>query len=458
MTTRAERRPNHRLASLVEEAGFSHAGLARRVDQLGAEQGLDLRYDKTSVARWLRGQHPRGIVPMLLAEVFTQRLSRKLTAEDLGMAGCRPDYAGLEYAAGPGEAVEIVSGMWQADSARRPALAEASFTPGALVVPSRDWLIGAGDEDPQRAEGVRVGPGDVVAVRAVGEAFRRLDNSFGGGHARQALVRYLDTEVTTMLRGSYNAAVGRDLFAAAAVLTRLVGWMAYDTGVHGMAQRYFVQALRLAQASGDRSLGAYVLTTMSRQAIYLGHGREAVQLARVAQQGALAGATPRVRVLLYAVEARGHGLLGDVRACLAALSRAEQALAQASPEIEEPDWAAYLDEAQLADEYAHCFRDLEDHRKAREFAERSLRLRGTEYTRSRLFCSTVLATALLGLGELDHACGIEAEATESAEGLRSARAMDYVREFSHRLSPYRDSPAVRDFAERTDPFLCAAAS
>lgn len=456
MTTRAERRPNHRLATLVEEAGFSHAGLARRVDQLGAEQGLDLRYDKTSVARWLRGQHPRGIVPILLAEVFTQRLSRKLSAEDLGMAGCRPDYAGLEYAAGPAEAIEIVSGMWQADSAHRPALVEAAFTPGALVVPSRDWLIGDADEDPHRSDGARVGTGDVAAVRAVGEAFRRLDNSFGGGHARQALVRYLDTEVASMLRGTYSGVVGRELFSAAAVLTRLVGWMAYDVGVHGMAQRYFVQALRLAQASGDRALGAYVLATMSRQAVYLGHGREAVQLARVAQQGALALATPRVRVILHAVEARGHGLLGDGRACMAALVRAEQALSQAGPAAEEPEWARYVDEAQLADEHAHCFRDLEDHRRAREFAERSLMLRDTQYARSLLFCRTVLATALLGLGELDRACALEAEATEEAGGLRSARAVDYVREFSLRLTPYRDSPAVKDFMVRTDEFLHSA--
>ncbi|MDI2132354.1 regulator [Yinghuangia seranimata] len=456
MTTRAERRPNHRLASLVEEAGFSHAGLARRVDQLGADQGLDLRYDKTSVARWLRGQHPRGIVPILLAEVFTQRLSRKLSAEDLGMAGCRPDYAGLEYANGPAEAVEIVSGMWQADSAHRPALVEAAFTPGALVVPSRDWLIGAGDEEPQRADGGRVGSGDVAAVRAVGDAFRRLDNSFGGGHARQALVRYLDAEVATMLRGTYGTGVGRELFSAAAVLTRLVGWMAYDVGVHGMAQRYFVQALRLAQASGDRALGAYVLATMSRQAVYLGHGREAVQLARVAQQGALTVATPRVRVLLHAVEARGHGLLGDGRACMAALVRAEQALGRSGDPTDDPDWARYVDEAQLADEFAHCYRDLEDHRRSREYAERSLKLREAEYARSRLFCQTVLATALLGMGELDHACAVEAEATEAAGGLRSARAVDYVREFSLRLTPFKDTAAVRDFTERTGEFLRTA--
>ena len=54
------RTPNRQLAALIAEAGFSHAGLARRVDQLGLEHGLDLRYDKTSVTRWLRGQRPRG--------------------------------------------------------------------------------------------------------------------------------------------------------------------------------------------------------------------------------------------------------------------------------------------------------------------------------------------------------------------------------------------------------------
>jgi hypothetical protein len=55
-----QRSQNQRLSALIEEAGFSHAGLARRVDQLGIEHGLDLRYDKTSVTRWLRGQQPRG--------------------------------------------------------------------------------------------------------------------------------------------------------------------------------------------------------------------------------------------------------------------------------------------------------------------------------------------------------------------------------------------------------------
>ncbi|MFF1797308.1 hypothetical protein ACFVXQ_24340, partial [Kitasatospora sp. NPDC058263] len=137
---------NGQLAALIEEAGFSHAGLARRVDQLGLEHGLDLRYDKTSVTRWLRGQQPRGATPALIAEVFTRRLGRRLTAQDLGLDACAPVYAGLEFAETPQEAVDIVASMWRKDNGPQSELRRIAFTPAGLVVPSRDWLIGRTDE------------------------------------------------------------------------------------------------------------------------------------------------------------------------------------------------------------------------------------------------------------------------------------------------------------------------
>ncbi|MCX5396591.1 regulator [Streptomyces sp. NBC_00102] len=542
--------PNRRLAALIAEAGFSHAGLARRVDQLGLEHGLDLRYDKTSVTRWLRGQQPRGTTPALIAEVFTRRLGRRLTAQDLGLDACAPVYAGLEFAATPAEAVDIVSGLWRKDSGNQADLRKIAFTPAGLVVPSRDWLIGQADEsvsrgdlpapaaggagtqgpgresarpgavpgpshDPrsgirtaagppgpagpaapgpgatgagpwtggrrpapahgaggapggstgtgpagtprpavprqrqtERGPGQRVGNGDVAALRSVGELFRSLDHAYGGGHARQALIRYLEHETEPMLRGSYTETTGRRLFAAAADLTRLAGWTSYDIAAHGLAQRYFVQALRLAQAAGDRAYGAYVLITMSRQAVYLGHGREAVQLARVAQQGVGSAAPSAVQALLHAVEARGHGVLGDARACAVSLARAERALEAACTGDEAPHWARHFDEAQLADELAHCHRDLQQYRAAALHAERSLQLRAPAYARSRLFCRVVLASARLGLGELDQACLLGAEAAQQARDMRSVRATEYVREFERKLEPYRDAAAVRGYREQ----------
>lgn len=476
MTERPPQRiPNRQLAALITEAGFSNAGLARRVDQLGLEHGLDLRYDKTSVTRWLRGQQPRGTTPALIAEVFTRRLGRRLSAQDLGLDACAPVYAGLEFAATPEEAVDIVSGLWRKDSGSHAELRKIAFTPAGLVVPSRDWLIGRADERVGRADmvhpgtvripvqgrpsvprqrgtdrgpGQKVSGGDISALRSVGELFRTLDHAYGGGHARQALVRYLEHEAEPMLRGTYGEVTGRRLFAAVADLTRLAGWTSYDIAAHGLAQRYFVQALRLAQAAGDRAYGSYVLVTMSRQAVYLGHGREAVQLTRVAQQGVGAAAPPVVQALLHAVEARGHGVLGEMRACTAALVRAERALETARPGDDAPYWARSFDEAQLADELGHCHRDLQQYRSAAQHAERSLQLRAPAFARSRLFCRVVLATARLGLGELDQACALGAEAALQASEMRSARAVEYVREFERRLEPYRDAAAVRNYRDR----------
>ncbi|WP_327298056.1 MULTISPECIES: regulator [unclassified Streptomyces] len=488
MTERTpQRTSNRQLAALIGEAGFSNAGLARRVDQLGLEHGLDLRYDKTSVTRWLRGQQPRGTTPALIAEVFTRRLGRRLSAQDLGLDACAPVYAGLEFAGTPEEAVDIVSGLWRKDSGSHAELRKIAFTPAGLVVPSRDWLIGRPDDwgapgsaggvrpgqngraepprsaaripsqprptvprqrQTERTTGQRVGPGDIAALRSVGELFRTLDHAYGGGHARQALVRYLEHEAEPMLRGTYGEATGRRLFAAAADLTRLAGWTSYDIAAHGLAQRYFVQALRLSQAAGDRAYGSYVLVTMSRQAVYLGHGREAVQLARVAQQGIGSSAPPVVQALLHAAEARGHGALAEVRACTASLARAERAMEAARPGDEVPYWARFFDEAQLADEFGHCHRDLQQYRPAAQYAERSLQLRAPSFARSRLFCRVVLATARLGLGELDQACALGAESAQQAGEMRSVRAVEYVREFERRLEPYRDAAAVRGYRDR----------
>ncbi|MFI1535674.1 regulator [Streptomyces anandii] len=534
MTERpAQRTPNRQLAALIAEAGFSNAGLARRVDQLGLEHGLDLRYDKTSVTRWLRGQQPRGTTPALIAEVFTRRLGRRLTAQDLGLDACAPVYAGLEFAATPEEAVDIVSGLWRKDSGSHAELRKIAFTPAGLVVPSRDWLIGRADDrvahgetvagrvpvqgrpgeaptgasgasgmpggpgsgmpggtggtggtgapggtgvtgaggvfgvpgvpgilgvprqrgqaergGAEREPGQRVTAGDIAALRSVAELFRTLDDMYGGGHARQALVRYLEHECEPMLRGTYGEQSGRRLFGAAADLTRLAGWTSYDIAAHGLAQRYFVQALRLAQAAGDRPYGAYVLVTMSRQAVYLAHGREAVQLARVAQQGLGTTAPPVVQALLHAAEARAHAVLGEVRACTASLVRAERALETARPGDEVPFWARFFDEAQLADEFGHCYRDLQQYRAAAQHAERSLQLRAPAYARSRLFCRVVLATARLGLGDLDQACRLGAEAAAQAAEMRSVRAVEYVRDFERRLEPYRDAPPVRTYRDK----------
>src|SRR5262249_29539241 len=61
---------------------------------------------------------------------------------------------------------------------------------------------------------------------------------------------------------------------------------------HGLAQNYFIQALRLAQAASDAPMAGTILDAMSHQATFLGRHREAADLARSARTGTRGIATP----------------------------------------------------------------------------------------------------------------------------------------------------------------------
>jgi hypothetical protein len=85
---------------------------------------------------------------------------------------------------------------------------------------------------PPRSSSTRaVGMADVQIIREMTQTFRRLDNRFGGGHARSAVTNYLASDVLPLFReGRYRDDVRRDLFAAVAELNQLAGWIAYDVG------------------------------------------------------------------------------------------------------------------------------------------------------------------------------------------------------------------------------------
>ena len=53
-------------------------------------------------------------------------------------------------------------------------------------------------------------------------------------------------DVVELIDGRYDVATGRRLLSAVAETTQLAGWATYDAGMHGLAQRYLIQALRLA--------------------------------------------------------------------------------------------------------------------------------------------------------------------------------------------------------------------
>ena len=109
--------------------------------------------------------------------------------------------------------------------------------------------------------------------------------------------------------------------------------MTYDsTPSAGLAQRYFIQALALAQAAGDRLLGATILDAMSHQATYIGRFAEAANLARAARSGTRGLATPTLTAHFHTMEARALARLGDARACDSALAEAVREFERRNPD------------------------------------------------------------------------------------------------------------------------------
>ncbi|MFF8653229.1 transcriptional regulator [Streptomyces huasconensis] len=421
----------------MEEAGCSSTGLARRVNACGSEHGLDLRYDKTSVARWLRGQQPRGQAPAVIAEALQRKLGRTVTTDDIGMnpeASAAPT-VGLRFEPTVVGALDHLRALWRSDTKLRSPVASERVATSVLVQASRDWLIAEPDPSVE-VEGVPViGPRGVAAVRETTAAFSNLDHAFGSGYIRPAVVHYLDSVVSELLAGPYREATGRLLLGAVARLAELTAYMTVDIGRLGFAQRYYIQALRLSQAANDRDFGGYVLASgMGHVALLIDNPAETVQLARVAREGIKRSPAPLLQVVFCATEARGHARLGDKPACERAISRATTALEDADAGKHEcPDWAAHIDRAYLAQEVAFCYLDLGCGERAVRWAQEALRRGAPERTRRHVLRLLLLASAKLQLGEVRQSCDTAARALEIVRGLRSAQCESYFTQFRQRL-------------------------
>jgi transcriptional regulator with XRE-family HTH domain len=362
-----------------------------------------------------------------------------------------PADAGLAYPGTATDATRNVSLLWRADLADVTALQRGQASPRAWNDASLRWLVDPGRmPDDQPTHAVRIAMSDVERFRATVDMFAQLDDRFGGGHARQALIQYLSTDAERMLNGRYSDTVGRALFGAVAEATLLGAWMSYDSApASALAQGYFVQALALAQAADDRLLGASILDAMSHQATFTGRFTEAANLARAALTGTRGIATPTLTAHFHTMEARALARLGDAKACDRALSEAVREFERSSPG-NDPPWFQYFNESELSAEFGHCMRDLGRTPDAARYADSSLKeTSGGQFVRSDFFVSLVLADSHLAAGDIEQACSVTLTALTAGEQVRSARCIRYLRDFIQHL-PTSDNRALADFREQAN--------
>jgi hypothetical protein len=456
--SRRPKEDNLRLRALLDEAAMSNKGLARRVVDLAATQGMTgVRCDHTSVLRWLTGEQPRPPVPELVAMVLSDALGRKVSETELGMTPSNlPGDLGLQLPTDWPDTIATSTALWRADVQRRRFLANAVFTSAALPASALRWLTSPPADAPA-ASGLRqVGRADIDAIRDLTHSFREMDNRLGGGKLRTTIVSYLDDHVARLLTtGSYQQETGRLLAAACGELSQLAGWVAYDSDEHGLAQRYLTQALAYARHAGDAGLAAEILAAQAHQALYLARPDEAIDLARAAQAAAVRHGSATLLTECLVMEAHGHAARDDAHACGVALAQAERTFDRAARE-DDPAWLAYFDEAYLAARMAQCFRDQGEAGHSARYARRSLDMDG-RYVRGRAFNLSLLATAHAAQGEPEQACVVGRQALDLTVRLTSARSVRYVRDLVRRLRPRAGVPAVRDFTAEVCERLPAAA-
>ncbi len=340
--------------------------------------------------------------------------------------------------------VEDESETGSEDVQRRRLLRAVAAGAASVGCSAFGWFI----TQPASGSSTRaVGMTEVQTIREMTQTFRRLDNRFGGGHARSAVTNYVASDVLPLLReGRYRESVRRELSAAVAELNQLAGWMAYDVGDVDSGRRHLRNAMHLCQDVGDDALAGEMLAGMSQQAAFLRSAALATDLARAAKDNAKRAGVPALVSESAVMEAHGLALANDAHGCVAALRESEQAFAVAE-DRDRPEWLAYFDGAYLAAKFGHCFRELRRPAEAERFARRSLDMIDG-YDRGRLFNLALLASSLADQRKVEEACETGLAALHLAADVRSVRKVTYLIDLSHRLAPFRAEPVVRMLEEQ----------
>ncbi|MER7641881.1 MULTISPECIES: transcriptional repressor NsdA [unclassified Streptomyces] len=458
-----EKRPNELLGSWFVRSGWSKGELARQVNRRARQLGANhISTDTSRVRRWLDGENPREPIPRILSELFSERFGCVVSVEDLGLRAARqaPSVSGVDLPWTAPQTVALLSEFSRSDLmlARRGFLgASLALSAGpSLIEPMQRWLVpgqSTQQSEPEPASASRhqgrLSRPELELLESTTAMFRKWDAQCGGGLRRKAVVGQLH-EVTDLLQEPQPEATTRKLFKVAAELAELAGWMSYDVGLQPTAQKYFVLALHAAKEAGDKPLGSYVLSSMSRQMIHLGRPDDALELIHLAQYGSRDCASPRTQSMLYAMEARAYANMGQPGKCKRAVRMAEDTFADVHDwDDPDPDWIRFFSEAELYGENSHSYRDLAYvagrspayASLAEPVMQRAVDLfaKDDEHQRSYALNLIGMATVHLLQREPEQSAVLATEAMTVAKKVRSERVNTRIRKTV--------DTAVRDFGE-----------
>lgn len=324
-------------------------------------------------------------------------------------------------------------------------IADAFAIPGHLLgLARRSWEPHT-ENAPRSAAavpGASPGGSDLAAM----DAFRIADRQAGGGRLYAAVVQHLSEHVAPRLVDADSEPV---VFAAAAALTEMAGWMAHDSGRDDLAERHFNRALPLARASDDQPLAAHVAASRSHLALQTHDPVGAAHWARTGLD--LSARGPRIPALtarLHTMHARALAVSAQHVPAGRALEQAQTAL-EAVADAEHP-WLSPFDKAALASEMALILRDLAQYDQALQYADEAIRLREDGRARSLALSRITLAGIHIDRRDLDAAVSVGHDLLSTSPTLSSVRVVHQLDALRNALARHPDYLPVREYLLRFD--------
>ncbi|MFW6690184.1 tetratricopeptide repeat protein [Streptomyces sp. MAR4 CNX-425] len=360
----------------------------------------------------------------------------------------------------PVDTVASVLALGRSDVDRRKFLTNST---GAalpfLGVPDPDAITRRVRDAPVSA--VRVGQGEVQAIKTMVKTFGDAAAEYGGGHIRGIARSYLIENVGPWLNGRTAEGTRRALHAATSQLTHLLGWMSQDEGDdpghQQLARDYYAHSWRLADEAGEPELAATALRGLTVQAIGLGprHRAEAVALAERTMTYAKNLSDPRARAYYESTLAEAAALDGDHAIATRALSASQTYIERTAGAPPGESWASHFSIGRWAYASGMILARMGDLTAAQDNLHQALDAYGLDRRRTRASVLGNLGEIHMRRGDFDGALEIWTQFLDCADGVQSIKIRDAAEDMRVRLARHQHDPTARELSERAAVLLTA---
>jgi len=431
-----DHRSNETLRELLTEHGFTEEGLAEAVNEraerffgkYGNATGRLVRYWLSGTVRW-----PNSYYLVPLEEIFG-RSALELGFVPRGMHSVAALAAVRRRIATPTGSKDSPAGQESPVLRREFFLAAAGMLLDIGVMP----LPASG----------RIGMADVATVHDTIGKLHAFDDQHGAAELADVAERYISHVQDAMGRCIYSPRVETVLYAAIGELAASAGWFCFDAHQQQRARRFYETGLAAADLASNRLLKARIWSYMSRQAVELRRGSEAVSLARRALETTRNGRDPRLSALLHSRVALGHASQGEAGRAGRGLALAETAFDGATADA--PAWLAFCGPAEILTQASLSHHRLGHLAEAERLQRQALSLLPGTFQRNRFTETVHLAYCQLDGRHIEDAATSGTAALDLLPTVRSALWTDKLVGFRRQIDAHRSIPAVQMFTERFD--------